>query len=125
MEIKQIGLTGLTNEEHFKFMFDTNSLIIAAGASSLSIVNEYDIFKKSFQNEDEALGFVRKSSITDIIFNADLKSRKAPIANLLGGKYFFRFYTFLKMRRTRLHQQLLLIVLSFEKPRELFPVTKL
>ena len=84
MEINEIGLKRLTNEEHFKFMFDTNSLIIAAGASSLSIVNEYDIFKKSFQNEDEALGFVRKSSITDIIFNADLK-RDTTLRGLKTG----------------------------------------
>ena len=72
MEIQNFSLTGLTNEEHYKFMFDANSLIIAAGASTLSIVNEYDIFKKAFLNEDEALGFVRKSSITDNINAADL-----------------------------------------------------
>ncbi len=72
MEIQNFSLTGLTNEEHYKFMFDANSLIIAAGASSLSIVNEYDVFKKTFLNEDEALGFVRKSSITDNINAADL-----------------------------------------------------
>lgn len=72
MEIQNFSLTGLTNEEHYKFMFDTDALIIAATASSLSIENDYVIFKEAFENEGEALGFVRKSSITDNIYDADL-----------------------------------------------------
>ena len=72
MEIEEIGLKRLTNEEHYKFMFDTDALIIAATTSTLSIENDYVIFKEAFQNEGEALGFVRKSSITDNIYDADL-----------------------------------------------------
>jgi hypothetical protein len=72
MEIQDFSLTGLTNEEHYKFMFDSNSLIVSEDASTLSIVNEYDIFKSGFLKEGEALGFVRKNSITDNIFAADL-----------------------------------------------------
>ena len=84
MEINEIGLKRLTNEEHYKFMFDANSLIVSEDASTLSIVNEYDIFKSGFLNEGEALGFVRKSSITDNIFAADL-TRDTTLKGLKKG----------------------------------------
>jgi len=72
MEIKTLSLTSLTNEDHFKFMTDANGLIVISTAVALSIVTEYNLYSDLLPKEQEALNFVRKSTLSDKLLDADI-----------------------------------------------------
>jgi hypothetical protein len=71
MKINNLSLTGLSNEEHFKFQTDVNGLIQFFTAATLMIAAEYESFSTLIADEEQALNFVRKSTISDLIQAAD------------------------------------------------------
>lgn len=73
LRISDCPLSRFQNEEHYKFQTDVNGLITFFTATSLLIAAEYDAFLKPYEDEGEALNFVRKSSYSDQLHAAEMK----------------------------------------------------
>jgi hypothetical protein len=72
MEVESLNLKRLHNEEHFKYLTDFNELVLTFTAAVLDITAEHSTFIPKLKNEKEALGLVRKSSISDKLTEADI-----------------------------------------------------
>lgn len=73
LKIEDSPLSRFQNEEHYKYYTDVNGLITIFTAATLLIVPEYESFKKSYADEGEALNYVRKSTYTKMLREADTK----------------------------------------------------
>jgi len=71
MEIIQLNFSRLHNEEHFEFHNEFNMLVDKATPAALGIETQYSAYMFLYADEFEALGFIRKSHITDEIADAD------------------------------------------------------
>jgi len=71
MEIGTLTLNKLRNDEHYKFQTDFKDLVDGHTALALGIEPLYATYLKLYDNENEALDVVRKSSLTDDLAKAD------------------------------------------------------
>ncbi len=71
MEIFNLKSTRLHNEEHFEFHTGFSHLVDKVTPAALGIEPQYSAYKFLYANEFEALGFIRKSHITDELADAD------------------------------------------------------
>lgn len=71
IKISDCPLSRFSNEEHFKFHTDANGLIQSFTAATLMIAAEYVTFSALLVDEEQALNFVRKSTISDLMHDAD------------------------------------------------------
>ena len=66
-----ISLSRMKNEVHVQFNESINSLILKTGIEALEIEPFYALYRKSLDNELEALDFIRKSELTAQISEQD------------------------------------------------------
>ena len=71
MEILQFKFSRLHNEEHFQYHTGFNDLVIQTTPAALQIVPQYVTYNLLYNNEKEALDFIRKSAVTDDLAIAD------------------------------------------------------
>lgn len=71
MKIKYINLYLLRNGEHFQYHTDFKNLVEKYTAEKLSIKQQFEIYLKLYDHEDEVLEKIRKSAITQQITDAD------------------------------------------------------
>jgi hypothetical protein len=71
MKIIKFDLRRLRNEEHFQLMRDFKQLVEQAGINTLNIDQLFAVFVVLLGKEDLAIEIIRKSGLTNPIFNAD------------------------------------------------------
>lgn len=71
MEIETFKLTRLRNEDHYLFNTRFKRLVLQFSATALNIVTQFDEWQAAFDDEGTAIEYVRKSSITDQLVEAD------------------------------------------------------
>jgi hypothetical protein len=71
MEILSIRLNTLRNEEHYKFQIDFSSLVDKATPATLGIQALYTVYQAAVANENVSLDVLRKSAITEHLYDAD------------------------------------------------------
>ncbi|MDR2653631.1 MAG: DUF6261 family protein [Prevotellaceae bacterium] len=69
--ITRINLQRLKNETHVQFNENINAIFVKYNPQTLNIKALYDLYKAAFDNEIEALDFIRKSELTTKIANQD------------------------------------------------------
>ncbi|MDR1199794.1 MAG: DUF6261 family protein [Prevotellaceae bacterium] len=69
--IIRINLQRLKNETHVQFNENINAVFVKYNPQTLNIKALYDLYKAAFDNEIEALDFIRKSELTTKIANQD------------------------------------------------------
>ncbi|MEI6696461.1 MAG: DUF6261 family protein [Bacteroidota bacterium] len=72
MKIISLYLNALSNEEHFKFHTDAIGLMESFTPKVLLTEAEHPHYVQMLKNEKEALGFIRKSSFSEKLQDADL-----------------------------------------------------
>jgi hypothetical protein len=72
LEIVDSPLSRYLNDEHYNFHTEVNSLITYFTAKNLLIETEYANYYPLLSNENEALNFVRKSSYSTLVAQADI-----------------------------------------------------
>ena len=72
LKIKDCPLSRFQNNEHYSFQSDVNGLIIYFTAATLLVTAEYATYFPLFKDEGEALNFVRKSSYSELLSQADI-----------------------------------------------------
>ncbi|MDR1553965.1 MAG: DUF6261 family protein [Prevotellaceae bacterium] len=69
--ITRINLQQLKNETHVQFNESVNSVFVKYNPQALGVKALYDLYKLTFDNELEALDFIRKSELTAKISEQD------------------------------------------------------
>lgn len=72
MKIENLHFNNLRNEEHLEFGNDLCSLVVQHSPQSLNIQEPYNSYVPLHNNEGEAVDFIRKSSLSEQIFDADM-----------------------------------------------------
>ena len=71
MKIESIRISGFKNEEHYQFFCDFKVAVAKYTPAALNIIDEYQMFVKAFNDEDEAFKKITKSPITEQLEVAD------------------------------------------------------
>lgn len=71
MEIKKFDSKNLRNEEHYEFHAQINGLIIKYTPANLGVEVDYPTYLSAFNEEGEAVDFIRKSATTEQLETAD------------------------------------------------------
>lgn len=71
MKIFEINLSRLQNEEHFKYQTGVKELIIKLTPAALGIEPQFLAYLPLYDNECDAIDYVRKSDITDALTDSD------------------------------------------------------
>ena len=71
MEIKKIHLVSLRNAEHLQFQTEFKTEVEKKTATALGIDTQFANYLLKYKEEDEALVYIRKSSQTDLLNEAD------------------------------------------------------
>src|SRR5665647_253784 len=71
MNILDFSLSRLQNEEHFKYQTGFKELIIKLTPAALGIEPQFSAYLPLYDNECDAINFIRKSDITDALTDND------------------------------------------------------
>jgi len=71
MNILDFSLSRLQNEEHFKYQTGFKELIIKLTPAALGIEPQFSAYLPLYDNECDAINFIRKSDITDALTDSD------------------------------------------------------
>jgi hypothetical protein len=71
MEIDYFSLTKLRNEEHFQFHTENRDLIIKLTPVALGIESQYPTYNDQYNNENEALNFIKKNAVYPELVEAE------------------------------------------------------
>jgi hypothetical protein len=71
MEFLDFSFSKLRNEEHFQFQTGFKELVIKSTPAVLGIETQFSAYLPFYDNESEALDFIRKSDITDALIDYD------------------------------------------------------
>jgi hypothetical protein len=69
--ISTVNLRGLKNETHVQFHKSVDDVFVKFNPDFLGINPLHGLYKKSLDNEDEALDFIKKSELTQKIYDQD------------------------------------------------------
>ena len=71
MSIKDLSISRLKNAEHFQFQTEFKTEVEKKTATALGIDTQFANYLLKYKEEDEALVYIRKSSQTDLLNEAD------------------------------------------------------
>ena len=71
MEIETLKFTRLRNEDHYMFNTRFKKLVVQFSATALNIETQFNEWQAAFDDEGTAIEYVRKSSFTDQLIEAD------------------------------------------------------
>jgi len=72
LKISVCPFSRFQNDEHYMYQTEFNGLIVHYTAAALMIAAEYETYFPLYTDEGEALNFVRKSTLSDMIHASDL-----------------------------------------------------